>query len=152
MMRAPEIAVGMGERGATQTAPIRVTPVRLASLGAADAPRAAEPAVPRIACASEGVRIRNYAAALARGLAEGPRDDLKLFDEKGMPAPALARALANMAAVEIGPLRASDSLIARAIDVQTAQLRQQLENEPPAELPAAPPPTGVVADPPNPAP
>ncbi len=30
-------------------------------------------------------------------------EDLKLFDEKGLPTQALARAMANMAAVEIGP-------------------------------------------------
>lgn len=147
MMRAPAIAVGMGER-APQPATIRVAPVRLASLDAPDAPRAREPAVPRIACASEGVRIRNYAAALAKGVAEGPFDDLKLFDEKGMPAPALARAMANMAAVEIGPLKASDALIARAIDVQTAQLRERLAKAPPAvELPPAPPSSGLAPAP-----
>ena len=143
MMRAPTIAVGLGERG-PQPAEIRIAPVRLASLGVPDAPRVAEPAVPRIACTGEGVRIRNYAAALARGIADGPLDDLKLFDDKGMPTPALARAMANMAAVEIGPMKAAQGLIARAVDAQSALLRERLEKQPPpADLPAAPPPSGI---------
>lgn len=144
MMRAPEIAVGMGER-APQTAAIRVAPVRLASLGVPDSPRTREPVVPRIACTGESLRIRNYANALARGLADGPMDDLKLFDEDGLPTQALARAMANMAAVEIGPLRASDLLVANAVAMQTAQLRERLASAPPVDLPAAPPPSGVSA-------
>ncbi len=148
MMRAPEIAVGMGERA--QPAVMKIAPVRLASLGVPDAPRAAEPIVPRIACASEGVRIRNYAVALAKGIAEGALDDLKLFDDKGLPTPALARALANMAAVEIGPMRAAPELIARAVEAQTALLQERLAKAPPVELPPAPPPSGVPAVTPNP--
>lgn len=152
MMRAPTIAVGMGERG-PQPAEIRIAPVRLASLGVPDAPRVAEPAVPRIACAGEGVRIRNYAGALARGIADGPLDDLKLFDDKGMPTPALAQAMANMAAVEIGPMKAAPGLIARAVDAQTALLRERLEKQPPpADLPATPPPSGIPPGPDAPAP
>lgn len=151
MMRAPTIAVGMGERAAPPVA-IRVAPVRLASLGVPDSPRVAEPAVPRIACASEGVRIRNYAAAIARGIADGPLADLKLFDDKGMPTPALARAMANMAAVEIGPMKVSDALIARAVDLQIAQLTERLQKAPPVDLPPAPPPSGVPADAPAAAP
>lgn len=151
MMRAPEIAVGMGER-APQPATMRIAPVRLASLGVPDSPRMAEPSVPRIACASEGVRIRNYAAALARGVAEGALDDLKLFDDKGLPTPALARAMANMAAVEIGPMKAADVLIARAVEAQTTALRERLNLAPPVELPPTPPPSGIPVDAPAPPP
>ena len=142
MMRAPEIAVGMGERGPTPAA-VRIAPVRLASLGAPDSLRAREPAVPRIACAGEGVRIRNYADALAKGLADSPMDDLKLFDDKGLPTQALARAMANMAAVEIGPLKAAGSLIARAVAAQNAQLVEKLQSAPPVDLPPEPPPSGL---------
>ena len=151
MMRAPEIAVGMGERG-PQPATMRITPVRLASLGMPDSLRVTEPSVPRIACASEGVRIRNYAAALAKGVSDGPLDDLKLFDDKGLPTPALARAMANMATVEVGPMKASDALISRAIEAQTALLRERLSQTPPVELPPAPPPSGVPVDAPKAAP
>jgi hypothetical protein len=151
MMRAPEIAVGMGERG-PPPASVRIAPVRLASLGVPDSPRTTAPAVPRIACASEGVRIRNYAAALARGIADGPTDDLKLFDDKGLPTPALARAMANMAAVEIGPMKASDALISRAVEVHAGHVRERLAQAPPVELPATPPPSGVAVEPPKPAP
>lgn len=147
MMRAPEIAVGMGER-APRTEPMRIAPVRLASLGVADSPRAREPAVPRIGCASEGVRIRNYAAALAKDLADGPMDDLKLFDEKGLPTPALATALANMAAVEIGPMKASSRLIAGAVDAHAAQMAERIAQSAPVELPPSPPPSGVPPQPP----
>ncbi len=151
MMRAPEIAVGIGERG-PQPATMKIAPIRLASLGVPDSPRMAEPSVPRISCASEGVRIRNYATALAKGVSDGALDDLKLFDEKGMPTPALARAMANMAAVEIGPMKAADDMIERAVDAQTALLRERLSKAPPVELPPAPPPSGVPVDPPQAAP
>jgi hypothetical protein len=151
MMRAPEIAVGMGER-AQRTEPVRIAPVRLASLGVPDSPRVREPAVPGIACASEGLRIRNYAAALAKGLADGPMDDLKLFDERGMPAPALATALANMAAVEIGPMKASSRLIAAAVDAHAAQMAERMAQSAPVDLPLSPPPSGVPREPPSSAP
>ena len=101
-------------------------------------------AVPRIACAGEGVRIRNYAAALAKGVADGPLDDLKLFDDKGLPTPALAQAMANMAAVEIGPMKAAPGLIERAVETQTALLRERMETQPPPiDLPPTPPPSGI---------
>lgn len=118
LMRAPAIAVGMGEKAQPTPAEIRIAPVRLASLGL--------PGPPRVACAGDSARIRNYAASLARGIAESPTADLKLFDAAGMPTPALAQAMANMAAVEIGPLKATDGLIAAAIDDQTTALRERL--------------------------
>ena len=46
-----------------------------------------------------------------RTVYEGPDADLKLFDDQGKPTPALAKALFNMAAVEIGPLRARQDLV-----------------------------------------
>jgi hypothetical protein len=123
MMRAPSIAVGLGER-APSAAEMRIAPVQVAALDSGT-PGRAEPARPRIPCASEAVRIRNYAASLARGIAEGPNDDLGLFDAAGFPTRALAQAMANMAAVEIGPLKAQDGLIEAAVAAHAAALFAQ---------------------------
>ena len=70
-------------------------------------------------CSGDLIRINNYATHIAEGIASGPDQDLHLFTADGQPTESLARALANMAAVEIGPLRAHPSLVAFAV----AQLR-----------------------------
>ena len=70
-------------------------------------------------CSGDLIRINNYATHIAEGIAAGPDQDLHLFTADGQPTENLARALANMAAVEIGPLRAHPSLVAFAV----AQLR-----------------------------
>ena len=93
MLRAPSIAVGLGER----SAPVALAPVRLASLGPLPALGRPEPAVPAIACAGEAVRIRNYAGKIVDGIAASSTDDLKLFDDQGRPTPNLAHVMANMA-------------------------------------------------------
>ena len=67
----------------------------------------------------EMARIANYAARVAEGVAKGPDDDLGLFSADGTPTENLVKVMANMAAVEIGPLRASDALVNLAV----AQLR-----------------------------
>lgn len=122
MIRAPAIAVGLGERPAPAAAePIALRPVRLAALEPPEAARASAPGP--AACPRETARLRAYAAKLAEGLAEGPRADLNLFDAAGLPTPALTRAMANMAAVEIGPLRAREALIASVVDEYSAALR-----------------------------
>ncbi len=107
MMRAPEIAVGMGE-------PQR-TPIPLAKIAALDftAP-VTEP--PGTACASENTRIQNYAARAIEGIAASPNDDLNLFQADGTAGANLSRLLENMAKVEIGPLATRTGLIAAAID------------------------------------
>jgi len=78
----------------------------------------ASPATP-LGCSGDLIRINNYATHIAEGIAPGPDQDLHLFTADGQPTENLARALANMAAVEIGPLRAHPSLVAFAV----AQLR-----------------------------
>jgi hypothetical protein len=107
MMRAPEIAVGMGE---PQSAPI--APTKIAALDFA-AP-ATEP--PGMACAGETARIQNYASRAIEGIAASPNDDLNLFLADGTASANLPRLLENMAKVEIGPLAARTGLIAAAID------------------------------------
>ncbi len=82
-------------------------------------------------CSGEMTRIANYAAHLAEGVAASPNDDLLLFDAAGRPTGNLARALVNMAAVEIGPDRPRLALVTAAV----SQLRRLLED--PAKAAAA---------------
>ncbi|MDE2362590.1 MAG: hypothetical protein KGM42_07920 [Hyphomicrobiales bacterium] len=117
-MRTPTIEAGIG---AVETAgpPVRVAmlPFPGMALGPRPglSPSAGPPPLPARSCASETQRIASYAAHIADGLAVGPDADLALFDADGRPTPNFAKALANMAAVEIGPLRAREELIVRAV-------------------------------------
>ncbi len=77
------------------------------------------PPAPLVNCSEDLIRINNYATHIAEGIAPNADQDLHLFTADGQPTENLARALANMAAVEIGPLRAHPSLVAFAV----AQLR-----------------------------
>jgi hypothetical protein len=120
LMRAPSIAPGLGESAKplpATTAPL----VRLASLGVLDS-LPASVARPQ-SCSNESLRIRNYAAKVFEGVADGPDADLRLFDATGLPTPALARVMANMAAVEIGPMKPDFALIEKVVEEQTAAWR-----------------------------
>ena len=77
------------------------------------------PSATPLDCSGALIRINNYATHIAEGIAPNADQDLHLFTADGQPTENLARALANMAAVEIGPLRAHPSLVAFAV----AQLR-----------------------------
>lgn len=119
MMRTPSISPGLGER------PLAIAPVSMAALP--PPPRAgapAERAVPRIGCTSEALRIRNYAAKMSAGAASDMNADLKLFEADGRPGPNLAKVLAQMAAVEIGPYKTVPKLIEDAIRAATEEFRQ----------------------------
>ncbi|HET6377587.1 MAG TPA: hypothetical protein VFG05_04685 [Methylocella sp.] len=102
MMPAPEIALGMGEA--------LNAPVKLSAL---------EFSVPAARldsfCSHDAARVRNYARRAIAGIAQSPDEDLKLFSPSGAPGSNLARLLANMAKVEIGPFAASESVITAAI-------------------------------------
>jgi hypothetical protein len=74
----------------------------------------ASPPAP-VDCSGDLIRINNYATHIAEGITLNPDQDLHLFTAEGQPTENLARALANMAAVEIGPLRAHPSLVAFAV-------------------------------------
>jgi hypothetical protein len=118
LMRAPSIAVGMGETAsvaaanpaqALASAPLKpLAPMREEKFEFS-------PTAPIFSCASEGARIANYAARVSEGVVKSPDDDLMLFTADGTPTGNLSKVLANMAAVEIGPLRASDVLIRLAV-------------------------------------
>lgn len=73
------------------------------------------PPLPTLSCAPETRRILNYATSIASSVAAGPDADLALFDAEGKPTPNFAKALFNMAAVEIGPLRATQALVDSAV-------------------------------------
>ena len=116
MLRAPTIALGVSET------PVALT--RLASLTFNELPASAPPGkapAPVSSCASETQRIANYAARVIPGIAAGPNDDLGLFDAEGNPTPNLAKLMENMAAVEIGPLKAEPGLIEAAVEEFVAQ-------------------------------
>jgi hypothetical protein len=143
MLRAPSIAIGMGER--TAPAPVVLAPVRLASLELPASIGRYEPAVPMFSCAGDMARIRNYAGKIIEGIAANDTADLKLFDDQGRPTPNLAHAMLNMASVEIGPFRVETSLVYRAVDLLAAakvdvKPEAQSENKPDAkvEVKAAP--------------
>ncbi len=87
-------------------------------------------------CSGELARIANYAAHLAEGVTPNANVDLRLFDAAGRPTDNLAKAMANMAAVEIGPDRPRPFLIGAAV----AQLRRMLEDPGAALLDASPAP------------
>jgi hypothetical protein len=129
LMRAPEIAVGMGE---TERAPIRIAALELpvsAPLGGAS-------------CLGEGERLRNYTLRAIEGIAPSPEDDLNLFSADGTPGANLAHLLENMAKVEIGPLGAQAGLIGAAIERVMTQDRAArmpaVENHPSDAANAAP--------------
>ncbi|MCX7899863.1 MAG: hypothetical protein N2444_07260 [Methylocystis sp.] len=92
-----------------------------------------------VSCSSELARIANYATSLAQGVGLDVNADLKLFDAAGQPTDNLARAMLNMAAVEIGPDRPRAFLVTAAV----AQLRRMLKNPAMAATESAETPPGA---------
>ena len=141
LIPAPSIMAGVSELPARReklAELIQPSPrTTIADLPPSPAPR--PPPVGVSNCSGELARIASYAANLAQGVVGGPNEDLALFTAEGAPTENLAKVMANMAAVEIGPARPRDALIRIAV----AQLRQLLEA--PAKpggdaAPAVPPP------------
>ncbi|MBL8590330.1 MAG: hypothetical protein JNK46_17480 [Methylobacteriaceae bacterium] len=118
MMRAPAIAVGMGEAAPS---------ARLAALDLLGPATPLRATPPRAGCAADGVRQANYAARLAASAGRGPTDDLGLFDAAGEPTDRLAPALTAMAAVEIGPHAISAELAEDAVERLRELLRKRRE-------------------------
>jgi hypothetical protein len=143
MMPAPSIMEGVAEirprREKPRPAPAEADLDATASLAALPppAPSSPLPAPGVVDCSGELARMASYAAHLAEGVAAGPNDDLFLFDTAGQPTGNLARALVNMAAVEIGPARPRLGLVGAAV----AQLRRLLR-DPAAANATAPPEEG----------
>ena len=103
---APTIALGL------DAAPVGLAARLPDALAARAAPQGAGPGP---ACGGDRLRIANYAARAAAGIAASPTADLGLFDAIGRPTPNLARLMRNMAAVEIGPLGAGTALVETAV-------------------------------------
>ncbi len=124
MMQTPTIAAGMGamEAKAQKAQPLRLAMLPYPGTALGPDPRigASLPPLPKFSCAPETQRILNYATNIASGIVAGPDADLALFDAQGKPTPNFAKALFNMAAVEIGPLRATQALVEAAV-VRVAQ-------------------------------
>ena len=119
MMQTPTIAAGMGavETKGQKTQPLRLPMLAHPGPALGPDPRigASLPPLPKLSCAPETQRILNYATNIAAGVAAGPDADLALFDAEGKPTPNFAKALFNMASVEIGPLRATQALVDAAV-------------------------------------
>ena len=119
MLRAPSIAVGLGEK------PMAMPELKLASLTMPGLePLRPEPLRPIVNCASETNRLQAYAQKASAGVAASPDEDLALFTPEGEPTPHLARVMENMSAVEIGPLRADKAVIAAGIARAMEAIRQ----------------------------
>ena len=118
MLRAPSISPGGGE--------IALPSMKMAGLAPLPPARIRkERAIPRIGCTSEAVRIRDYASKMSAGIVKDMKADLELFLPDGSPGPNLAKVMAQMAAVEIGPYKVDRALIARAIRA-AEDLREQM--------------------------
>ena len=136
-VRIPEVAAGAGEGGGltiSSALPYRVTPprslasraapVRVAAATAAAATEVAPPApAPRLTCAPDELRLRNYASRIADALGVGSDDDLKLFEADGAPTRNLAPVLLAMSGFELGTLRARSDLVEGAVARQAARAR-----------------------------
>jgi hypothetical protein len=133
--RVPDIAAGPreGPRLAMSSAlPYRAVPPRSLAARAAPVRVAAAPAAattdvpapsPRLTCAPDEQRLRNYANRIVDGLGVGPDDDLKLFETDGAPTRALAPVLLAMSGFELGMLRARSDLVEGAVERQAARAR-----------------------------
>ena len=121
MLRTPRITAGIGS--------IELALAPRSSLSLLLLASRVTPAsfAPLTSCAGDGVRIRNYALKVIEGVANSPDDDLKLFEPDGTPTGNLARVMANMASVEIGPLRADPALV--KIGIETATTAAKLAAE-----------------------
>lgn len=109
-LRAPSIAVGLGERD---------TVLPVLNLGSIPL---IGPGAPLTSCGSDVARIGNYARKASAGVATETAD-LKLFDASGLPTPNLATVMMNMASVEIGPLRVRQDLVDSAVAALAERLR-----------------------------
>ena len=108
-LRAPSIMAGGGESS---------TSTKLASLDLTRGLSGAVLILPRLSggsCPSENARLDAYIRAAAAEIPTGKDGDLGLFDPQGLPAANLARFMANMSAVEIGPYRPQQALIETAL-------------------------------------
>lgn len=148
LLPAPSIMAGVSEarprRDKTKPAP-SLDPDTVAGLKPLPPPTSASLSSlgGTVDCSGELARIANYAAHVSEGVTSAPNDDLLLFTASGQPTGNLAKVLANMSAVEIGPSRPRMALVNAAV----AQLRRLLEDPATAATVAAPEPEPAPAAP-----
>ncbi len=75
-------------------------------------------------CGTDSARVASYAVEAAAGIVARPDGDLALFRSDGTAASNLAKMMANMARVEIGPLGVEPDLIEKGIAAAFAAGRQ----------------------------
>ena len=128
LMPTPSIMVGFDAPAAPAKPAARVAMLRYPGTAMGPAPSGAVsglgalPSLPPLtSCASDSARLANYAAKAADGVAPSADTDLALFDAAGKPTANLAKVMANMAAVEIGPLRPSDALVQAGVAAVAAR-------------------------------
>jgi hypothetical protein len=126
-IRVPDIAV---DTGAPPPKPVAAAarpaqkPVTAAPKPDAVAATSASGAA-KLACVPDEQRLRNYAGAIGASVGLGPNDDLALFGPDGAPGANLAPVLLAMSGVELGLLRARDTLVAAAIERLTERAREE---------------------------
>ncbi len=103
-------------------------------------------------CSGEMTRIANYAEHLIAGVTAGPFDDLQLFTPGGQPTDRLAKVMANMAAVEIGPAKPRMALIEGAVADLRKLIASGAGDVPSPSSPTGPPPSSPTGPPPAAAP
>jgi hypothetical protein len=79
------------------------------------------PPAPRLSCAPDEQRLRNYAGRIVEGLDRGLEDDLELFTADGTPTANLKPVMLAMSAFELGTLRAGVLLVEEAVERQRAR-------------------------------
>ena len=128
LMPTPSIMVGFDAPAAPAKPATRVAMLRYPGTAMGPAPAGTAGGVgglpslpPLTSCASDSARLANYAAKAADGVVAGADTDLALFDEAGKPTANLAKVMANMSAVEIGPLRPSDTLVQAGVAAVAAR-------------------------------
>jgi hypothetical protein len=97
------------------------------------------PPLDSLDCSGEMARIANYAEHLIAGVVASPYDDLQLFTPEGQSTDQLAKVMANMAAVEIGPAKPRRALVEGAVADLRKQLKAGADLSPPSPAQDAPP-------------
>lgn len=133
--RVPDIAAGMGERPKAKPEPQKKVAVPKSAPQPKAKSAAAATASTATSCVPDEQRLRNYASRMVEELGMGPTDDLKLFLDDGTPSPNLAPVMLAMSSFELGMLRASPTLveraIARAVEKVQASAKTNLAEEQP---------------------
>ncbi len=125
LMATPSIMVGFGASSTPGKPGARLAMLPYAGIAMGPAPGGVSLGglPPLTSCASDAARLANYAAKTSAGVVANADTDLALYDAEGKPTANLAMVMANMAAVEIGPLRVSEALVLAGVAAVVARTR-----------------------------